>query len=152
MNRVTVAEAERDTPDRAYRASVLPLGLFMAFAGLILPLSAILMPAQSFLVFPESERWLQRVVFGGLSLLLLPLGIGLCLRSRFAWWGSFAWLLAGTTWNTVTAILNSRFDDAIVGPLVTIPLAIGIFFVTKPAFMRPTSSAVPTPETESPVD
>ncbi len=82
------------TADRAYRLSVLPLGIFMVLAGIAGPAWAVFAPVHSFWTFvPEPTNPLvKRLVLGGTSLPLLPLGIGVCLRSKLAWWGFFAWM------------------------------------------------------------
>ncbi len=65
----------------------------MVFGEIVLFGGAMLMPPDSIFVPPLNDPWLKPLVFGGLSLLLLPLGLGFCLRSKVAWWGFFAYLL-----------------------------------------------------------
>jgi len=123
------------TPERAYRWSVLPLGIFSIVSGIVLPASAVLMPAEQILVPPFAEPWLRRVALGGISILCLPIGVGLCLRSKVAWWAFFAWLMAGTAWHIFIGITDPRFPEfAFLSPAFNIPLAVGIYVATKPVF------------------
>lgn len=128
------------TSDRAYRSSVLPLGVFMVFGGIVLPVSAVLMPAEQIFVPPLTDPWLTRVVFGGMSLFLLPLGVGFCLRSKVAWYGFFAWALIGTIWWGVffRGPPDRHFEIFVnvVCPLFNLLIAVGIYFATKPVFVR----------------
>ena len=124
------------TADRAYRLSVLPLGVFMIFGGVILFTWAMLMSPEQIFVPPFKGSLLERVVFGGLSLALLSLGIGFCFRSKVAWWCFFVWMLIGIIWHVIAGILDPQFASlAILSPAFNIPIAVGIYYVTKPAFL-----------------
>jgi hypothetical protein len=141
------------TPERAYRWSVLPCGLFMIVGGIVLPSAALLMPSYALFVPPFSDPWLKRAVFAGMSLPLLPLGLGLCFRSKLAWWGFFAWLIIGTAWQVVGGFLDPQFAHlVVVSPVFTLGFAVGTYFATKPVFNatnRKTQSACEAEEGET---
>jgi hypothetical protein len=129
------------TPERAYRWSVLPLGIFMIFSGIVLPSAAMFLPSDAIVVPPFSDPWTKRVVFCGASLPLLPLGIGFCLRNKLAWWGFFAWALIGTVLAAVAQTHGPDFGSpenrigVALGSAVNILLVVGICFATRPVFV-----------------
>lgn len=124
------------TPERAYRWSVLPLGVFMVVGGILLTGAAMLMPADSIFVPPWSDPWMKRLVLGGMSLLLVPMGIGFCLRSKVAWRGFFAWLMVGTCYHIVAGILDPQYRPFIVlSPAFNISFGAAIYLITKPLFI-----------------
>ena len=130
--------AVRYTADRAYRVSVLPLGIFLMFGGVVFVLSAVFMPMTPVWIMPPfDDPWLKRVVFGGLGFLWVPIGLGLCFRSRITWFGLFTYMLLGIIWQVTAGFLDPRLASFVVlSPLVNIPIAVGIYFVTKPVFVR----------------
>jgi uncharacterized membrane protein HdeD (DUF308 family) len=131
------------TPERAYRSSVLPLGIFLIVGGIVLFSAAMLMPSDALFVPPFSDPWVKRTVFGGLSLPLLPLGLGFCLRNKLAWWGFFAWLLIGTAWQVVTGMLDPQFGPLVViSPVFNAFVAVGIYFATRPVFVATSSTVI----------
>lgn len=122
------------TPERAYRWSVLPFGVFMMVGGIILFASSVLAPSNSISMPPLQDPWLKRVVFGGLALCVALLGLGFCRRSRVAWWGFFAYLLLGTVWQMIVGILNSQFLPLVLAPAFNLSFALGIYWAMKPVF------------------
>jgi len=108
----------------------------MILGGVILFFSGFFIPTELLFLPPLDDAVVKRVVFCALSLLYIPLGIGFCLRSKTAWWGFFAVMLVGIIWHVIAGILNPHFAFlAILSPVLNIPIATGIFFVTKPAFL-----------------
>ncbi|MBN1395220.1 MAG: hypothetical protein JW959_09365 [Pirellulales bacterium] len=122
------------TADRAYRLSVLPLGIFMIVCGIIFCASALLMWPQRIFIPPLNEPLVERIVFIGISLPLIPMGIGFCFRSKVAWWCFFAWMFIGMIWNFSFVIPDPEFSVLGILSFMNIPLAVGIYYATKPAF------------------
>jgi len=68
---------------------------------------------------------------------MLPIGLGLCWRSKIAWLALFAYMLVGTIWHIVAGTLDSQLAFlAVLSPVLNIPLVVGIYFVTRPVFTR----------------
>lgn len=130
------------TPERAYRQSVLPFGVFLIFGGIVFLAASLLMPAEAISVPPLHTPWLKWAAVGGLSFPLLPLGIGFCLRSKVAWRAFFVWLLIGSIWSVVAGMLASDVVAVIMPVAFNLPFAFGIYLATRPAF---TSKVQPTP-------
>jgi hypothetical protein len=97
------------TLEQSYRWSVLPLGVFMIFGGIVLFTAAMLCPAESMFVPPFQAPWTKRLVAGGISLCWVPLGLGFYLRSKIAWYAFFAFILIGTSWHVIAALLDSNY-------------------------------------------
>jgi hypothetical protein len=125
-----VTKPKPNAAQRAYRWSVLPLGIFMIIGGIVMPIVAMFAPANALLVPPFSDPGIKRFFFAGMTLPLLPLGIGFCLRKRLAFWLFFVWIFIGTAWHFVAGIVDPVYRLPSVEPL----LAFGIYLCTRAAF------------------
>ncbi len=127
------------TPERAYRLSVLPFGIYLIVGGIVGPIAALLVPPEVIHLPPFSDPWLKRAIFFGATLPYLPLGVGFCLRSKLAWWGFFAWQLMSVCFAVVVGILDrqdpDRFAEVVIGPIFNLGFAVGLYFATKPVFV-----------------
>ena len=142
-----------DAADRAYRQGVRPLAIFLAGGGLLVLVVVLfrLMPI-GWTPFIESNAG-KRLAFCVLGTLLMVEGIGLYLKSRMAWFALFAYIILGTAWVVAGANFDSRMTEGeaffvtIFGLLGNGVLAVGLYFVTRPAF-RPGAAQQENTETK----
>jgi hypothetical protein len=125
------------TPDRAYRWSVLPLGILSILGGIFFFAGAMLMPPEFVQIPPFVDIWLKRLAMGFLCFYLVLIGIGLCYRNKAAWLGFFAYIIIGTIWHIAVGICDPQYAIfVIMSPLFNVPFAISIYFATKPVFVH----------------
>jgi hypothetical protein len=124
------------TPDRAYRWSVLPLGIFSIIGGVFVFTAAMLMPPESLQMPPFEAAWLKRLALGCLCLYLVLIGLGLCYRNKAAWLGFFAYILIGMIWHLAVGLCDPQFAIFVLSPVLNVPIAVGIYFATKPVFVH----------------
>ena len=95
----------------------------------------------------------KRLAFCVLGTLLMVEGIGLYLKSRMAWFALFAYIILGTAWVVAGANFDSRMTEGeaffvtLFGLLGNGVLAVGLYFVTRPAF-RPGAAQQENTETK----
>jgi hypothetical protein len=123
--------------DPAYRFAVLPLGIFFVLGGIVAIATAIWMPPEAMLMPPFEDPSLKRLIMAGLAIPVFAIGLGLCRRSKTAWYGLFLYMLTGTIWHVVVGLLDPQFRFlAIASPVLNGAIGVGLYLVTKPAFVR----------------
>ena len=137
------------TPERAYRVSVLPLGVFFIVGGAFSLVASFVLPIV-WLPFVHDER-MARFLFAGVSLLLGGIGVGLVLKSKAAWYALFAWWVLGTVWPVAGWLFDppariwAEMSDAarwfypVFGLVLNGIFVVGLYVATRPAFLRPRS-------------
>jgi hypothetical protein len=124
------------TSERAWRFSVLPLGLLFILGGIVLIAGAIWMPSDELFVPPFQEPSLKRAVLAGLAIPVCMIGLGLCWRNKIAWYALFLYLVVGTIWHVVAGVFDPRFIALAIGsPVLNGAIAVGIYYATKPVFL-----------------
>jgi hypothetical protein len=123
------------TPERAYRFAVLPLGIFFVLGGIVAIATAVWMPSEAMFMPPFEDPSLKRLVMAGLAIPIFAIGLGLCRRSKIAWYGFFLYTLIGTIWHVVAGMLDPQFRFLVSSPIINGPIALGIYFATKPVFL-----------------
>jgi len=130
------------TPEKAYKTSVRPLAILTIFQGVGLlyvfstwPIEFLIRAPLPFIPDPFKKIFLLSI-----AVLVLIIGIGLIFRSRPIWYIFIAYLVIGPIW-LISGMIFGYFPNAepkeIVIPfaiLVSVVIAVGLYFVTKPAF------------------
>ena len=135
------------TPERAYRVSVRPLAVLFITAGLAVSAVAVLSPYVPEMPFVESSAG-KRILTAVLSFLLVPIGIGLYLKLKMAWYAMFGCLVCGTIfsaigfWLYAPGGLGEGIFFGLVCVLLNGVLTVGLYFVTRPVFSRPHQAEV----------
>ncbi len=130
------------TAERAYRVSVRPLAALMIIGGLVFPAVAMLSPYVPRMPFAESAA-AKRILMAVFGFFLLPIGIGLWLKLKVAWYAMFVYIVGGTIFNVIGFWLCTPADNGggvllgLVGILLNGVLTVGLYFVTRPVFARP---------------
>lgn len=128
------------TPERAYRVSVRPLAVFFVVSGVALSLAVILFRDEA-IFLPPFEGAAKRIVGALIGIFVGAIGLGLYFRRKIAWYAMLGYFILGTPWSTwafATASEGMALPVAFVvaGPLLNVGIAIGLYFVTKPVFLR----------------
>lgn len=133
-------------PNDVFRKSVLPIGLFLSIVGALCAIGFLLLPDDSLhSSMPElvsDPVWIRTFGVGG-GTFYAVVGLGLCFRRRWAWITMLAIVGASSLPPWVGVMDGERgwdgFRTLLGRVLVSAPmllLAIGLFFVTRPAFAR----------------
>ena len=85
---------------------------------------------------PFKDLSIKRVVLAGLAIPMLAIGLGLCRRSKIAWYGLFLYTIIGTIWHVLAGMLDPQLVCLVASPAINGPIAVGIYFVTRPVFLR----------------
>jgi hypothetical protein len=96
---------------------------------------AIWMPSEAMLMPPFEDPSMKRVIMTGLAIPMFAIGLGLRRRSTIAWYCLFLYTLIGTIWHVVAGLLDQQFVCLIASPAINGPIAVGIYFATRPAFL-----------------
>ena len=135
-----------DDPDRAWRISVLPLGIVLIVCGVAAWVGAFTLPLGFVPFIEEIEH--RRIAVVALGLASAGLGLGVLRRSRTAWRALFAYLALGILWVTAGVIWDHHFHvfADIRWFLVCLNLVMGaaiiggIYATTRAVFRRPGGS------------
>lgn len=138
---------KRSKPVDAFRHSVLPLGIFMCMVGTLFMVLAMVSPADRILLAEDdfiSDPTQFRVFAGSWGALGAIVGAGLCMRRYWAWIAMLLIFAVGAcapaVWGVHQIVSGEATYRALLGRLLGgIPMllfAIGVYFVTRPAFSR----------------
>jgi len=133
------------TAERAYRVSVRPLAIFLILGGLLLPALAVLCPSAPDMPFAESPI-ARRILMAVLGFFFLPIGIGLYLKLKVAWYAMLVYLVFGTVFGAIGVWVDEAADTRervvlmLFAVLINGVLTVGLYFVTRPVFSRPRRS------------
>ncbi len=128
------------TPERAYRVSVRPLAIFFVVAGVAFCLAMILFRDEAIFLppFEGIAKWAVGIL---IALFIGAIGVGLYFRSKIAWYAMLAYFILGTPWAawalaTVPEEMAPPVAFVVAGPLLNVGIAVGLYFVTRPVFVR----------------
>jgi hypothetical protein len=78
----------------------------------------------------------RRLVFGVLSAICLPIGVGLWRRLRLAWYGLFVYIDIGSALFLLNALLSGvPMFFPIFGLTMPAAIGVGLYIAMKPAFV-----------------
>ena len=132
------------TPEKAYKSSILPIGVIFVLQAVMLLKVSLSWPVEqlSKAPLPFIPDPIKKYVLIATAVLILIIGIGLFIRSKALWYVFLSYLVIGPAY----VIIGLAFDYfPVSGPKIyIIPAAtffsalisIGLYFATKPAFQK----------------
>jgi hypothetical protein len=130
------------TPEKAFKTSVRPLAYLFIFQSLCLLFIFTTWPIEELVKFPVPfiPDPIKKIFLIATAILILIIGFGLLFRSKPIWYIFLAYLIIGPLWiisGLVFGYFPGNEPKVVIVPITIIfsaLIAVGLYFVTKPAF------------------